>query len=308
MGRRQRPDAPLDPPGNKPPDLPPVLARFARRTTVAFQVPDDATGILFTTAGLLDACRRLPMALAQDANPPGLIRWWLDLPDRLGGSGGEVPGLRVVERFRERLTPIEPLGRTLVDRVARVRGRQPAPLTAADVTAAGVIAAGQVTLRQELPGAASPLVPAGRNPELVGRLSDQASRIAGHCATSSTSASTRSPALSASCGATTSFTRHPVAVTLTCAHRDAWITSSRCRLWHMRTTVVLDNDVAAAVAALRRQRAVGVSEAVNTLVRAGLQAKSERKAFEQRTHHLGLRVDVTNVAEALEQLDGPDHP
>ncbi|MBA2730242.1 MAG: CopG family transcriptional regulator [Euzebyaceae bacterium] len=76
----------------------------------------------------------------------------------------------------------------------------------------------------------------------------------------------------------------------------------------MRTTVVLDNDVAAAVAALRRQRAVGVSEAVNTLVRAGLQAKSERKAFEQRTHHLGLRVDVTNVAEALEQLDGPDHP
>lgn len=156
-----------------------MLARFARRTTVAFQVPDDATGILFTTAGLLDACRRLPMALAQDANPPGLIRWWLDLPDRLGGSGGEVPGLRVVERFRERLTPIEPLGRTLVDRVARVRGRQPAPLTAAGVTAAGVIAAGQVTLRQELPGAASPLVPAGRNPELVGRLSDQASRIAG---------------------------------------------------------------------------------------------------------------------------------
>ncbi|MBA3372166.1 MAG: CopG family transcriptional regulator [Actinomycetota bacterium] len=75
----------------------------------------------------------------------------------------------------------------------------------------------------------------------------------------------------------------------------------------MRTTVVLDNDVAAAVEALRRQRALGLSEAVNTLVRAGLQAKPERAAFQQRTHRLGLRVDATNVAEALEELDGPDH-
>lgn len=170
-----RPDAPPDPAGSEPPDRSPVLARFARRTTVAFQVPADATGIPFTTAGLLDACRRLPMALAQNANPPGLDWWWLDVPRRLGGGGGEIPGLRILERFRERLTPIEPLGRALVDRVTRVSGRQPAALTAASV-----IAAGRATLRQELAGAESPLVPAGRlNPELVGRLSDQASRIAG---------------------------------------------------------------------------------------------------------------------------------
>jgi hypothetical protein len=73
----------------------------------------------------------------------------------------------------------------------------------------------------------------------------------------------------------------------------------------MRTTVTLDPDVAAAVDQLRRQRAVGISAAVNELVRAGLRTRTARKVFRQRSQPLGLRVDVTNVAEALEQLDGP---
>jgi Arc/MetJ family transcription regulator len=71
----------------------------------------------------------------------------------------------------------------------------------------------------------------------------------------------------------------------------------------MRTTVTLDDDVAAAVARVRRVRGLGVSEAVNELIRAGLRDRPDRPAFRQRTASLGLRLDVTNVAEALDLLD-----
>jgi len=76
----------------------------------------------------------------------------------------------------------------------------------------------------------------------------------------------------------------------------------------MRTTVTLSKDVAAAVARLRRQRGIGVSEALNELARAGLAAQRDTKqqqAFQQRSVPLGIRIDVSNVAEALEQLDDP---
>lgn len=73
----------------------------------------------------------------------------------------------------------------------------------------------------------------------------------------------------------------------------------------MRTTVTLDSDVAAAVDQLRRQREMGLSEAINHLARAGLAAKVPEPRFRQRSARLGLRIDVTNVAEALERLDEP---
>ena len=73
----------------------------------------------------------------------------------------------------------------------------------------------------------------------------------------------------------------------------------------MRTTVSLDDDVAAAVDELRRQRQLGMSEAVNELIRAGLRAPRRRRQFRQRTADLGLRIDVSNVAEAVDLLDGP---
>jgi hypothetical protein len=73
----------------------------------------------------------------------------------------------------------------------------------------------------------------------------------------------------------------------------------------MRTTITLDRDVAQAVRRLRQQRGLGLSEAVNELIRSGLRAKAPRPAFRQRVHDLGLRIDVRNVAEALELLDGP---
>ena len=74
----------------------------------------------------------------------------------------------------------------------------------------------------------------------------------------------------------------------------------------MRTTLSLDDDVAAAVQRLREERHIGLSDAVNELIRSGLAAPAARKAFRQRTAHLGLRVDVSNVADALEFLDGPE--
>jgi metal-responsive CopG/Arc/MetJ family transcriptional regulator len=76
----------------------------------------------------------------------------------------------------------------------------------------------------------------------------------------------------------------------------------------MRTTVTLDKDVAAAVDRLRRTEAIGVSEALNRLARAGLVSKGERKRFRQRTARMGpFQVDVSNVADALEVIEGPHH-
>lgn len=72
----------------------------------------------------------------------------------------------------------------------------------------------------------------------------------------------------------------------------------------MRTTVTLDADVASAVEAVRRERQVGVSEAVNELIRHGLIAPPVRQRFRQRTAPMGLRLEVANVADALELLDG----
>jgi hypothetical protein len=73
----------------------------------------------------------------------------------------------------------------------------------------------------------------------------------------------------------------------------------------MRTTITLADDVAAAVEKLRRERGVGISEAVNELVRSGLTAAHPSRPFRQKAHDLGTGVDVSNVAEAIETLDGP---
>lgn len=72
----------------------------------------------------------------------------------------------------------------------------------------------------------------------------------------------------------------------------------------MRTTVTLDDDVAAAVRELRRSRSLGLSEAVNELIRNGLGRRPARKHFKQRTYPIGIRIDVTDVADALEILEG----
>ncbi len=74
----------------------------------------------------------------------------------------------------------------------------------------------------------------------------------------------------------------------------------------MRTTVTLDDDVAAAVSEFRHQRGVGVSGAINELIRQGLARPAPRERFVQQTSHGGAMIDVADIAEALELLEGPD--
>lgn len=69
--------------------------------------------------------------------------------------------------------------------------------------------------------------------------------------------------------------------------------------------MTLSDDVAAAVERLRRERSIGVSEAVNELVRDGLAGRRPPQRFVQATHDLGAGVDYTNVADTIETLDGP---
>ncbi len=74
----------------------------------------------------------------------------------------------------------------------------------------------------------------------------------------------------------------------------------------MRTTIELDADAAAAVEQLRRTERLGVSEAVNELIRRGLLPRGATPAFRQETFRLGLKIDVSNVADALDVLEGPE--
>lgn len=74
----------------------------------------------------------------------------------------------------------------------------------------------------------------------------------------------------------------------------------------MRTTIDLADDVAAEVAKLRRERGLGLSEAVNELARAGLNSRSEPYVYRQDTYPMGALVDLSNVAEVLDILDEAD--
>lgn len=74
----------------------------------------------------------------------------------------------------------------------------------------------------------------------------------------------------------------------------------------MRTTLTLADDVAAAVERLRRERSIGISEAVNELIRRGLAHRPAGAPFRQTTHDLGAGLDYSNVGDAIETLDGPD--
>jgi hypothetical protein len=70
--------------------------------------------------------------------------------------------------------------------------------------------------------------------------------------------------------------------------------------------VTLSPDVAAEVERLRREKGLGMSAAINELARAGMARPRAVRGFRQRSAHLGLRVDVSNVAEVLDALDDDD--
>lgn len=73
----------------------------------------------------------------------------------------------------------------------------------------------------------------------------------------------------------------------------------------MRTTFTLDDDVAAAVEALRRKEGIGPSEAVNRLIRRALATRPERPPYEHTAMSMGAKVDVADIGAVLDLLD--DH-
>lgn len=72
----------------------------------------------------------------------------------------------------------------------------------------------------------------------------------------------------------------------------------------MRTTITIAPDVFAEMERLRRDEGLGPSEALNTLARRGLNQQEQRSAVSLPAPvRLGLRVDVSNVAEVLDLLE-----
>lgn len=71
----------------------------------------------------------------------------------------------------------------------------------------------------------------------------------------------------------------------------------------VRTTLNLDDDVVAEVERLRREEALGLSEAVNVLIRRGMAQPRRRTRYEQRSADVGLRIDVTDIGAVLDILD-----
>lgn len=69
--------------------------------------------------------------------------------------------------------------------------------------------------------------------------------------------------------------------------------------------MVIDSDVVAEIERLRRQ-GLGISAALNLLARRGIAAQAGKPGprYQHRTAQIGLKVDVTNVAEVLDLLDG----
>jgi plasmid stability protein len=78
----------------------------------------------------------------------------------------------------------------------------------------------------------------------------------------------------------------------------------------MRTTLTLDDDVAAALERLRQARGSSLKALTNDVLRQGLAAmeapKRRRRAFRTRTVSLGrCRIGtIANVAEALALVEG----
>lgn len=69
----------------------------------------------------------------------------------------------------------------------------------------------------------------------------------------------------------------------------------------------LDPEVAAAAHQLQKEHHIGLGDAVNMLAQAGLERMPQvRKPFVQRTVNVGIKVDITNVADTLERLDEYD--
>jgi hypothetical protein len=74
----------------------------------------------------------------------------------------------------------------------------------------------------------------------------------------------------------------------------------------MRTTITLADDVAAGIEKVRRERDLGLSEAVNDLIRAGLADRGEQPPVDFPVYDMGMKIDVSNVWEAIELIERAD--
>jgi hypothetical protein len=74
----------------------------------------------------------------------------------------------------------------------------------------------------------------------------------------------------------------------------------------MRTTITLADDVVAGIEKVRRERDLGLSEAVNDLVRAGLTDRGDRRRVDFPTFDVGIGIDVRNIGEVIETLERED--
>jgi Arc/MetJ family transcription regulator len=77
----------------------------------------------------------------------------------------------------------------------------------------------------------------------------------------------------------------------------------------MRTTLSLDDDVAAQLERLRRKHEMSFKELVNDALRRGLREmnarSTAREPFNMKTFDMGgPRVDIDNIAEALAYAEG----
>jgi len=80
----------------------------------------------------------------------------------------------------------------------------------------------------------------------------------------------------------------------------------------VRTTVTLDEDVAAKLKAEARRSGRSFKEIVNELIRLGFAIRRDRKPLKRVTvkaRSLGLRpgLDYDRTGELVEQLEGPYH-
>jgi hypothetical protein len=81
----------------------------------------------------------------------------------------------------------------------------------------------------------------------------------------------------------------------------------------MRTTLTLEDDVADRLREESRRSGRSFKETVNEYLRLGLEARRAPRSarrFKIKARPLGVRrgMDYDNVAELLEQIEGPDRP
>jgi plasmid stability protein len=79
----------------------------------------------------------------------------------------------------------------------------------------------------------------------------------------------------------------------------------------IRTTLTLEDDVAARLRAESRRTGKSLKTVVNEALRVGLDRSREREraSFEVVARDLGLRpeIDLDDIGGLLERIEGPDH-